>query len=102
PADRPAGEEARDKAEPPSDDDADDADDDGHDESAQAEQLFKMLDGSSFQAGLVKVVLGLIRFIPGGQMMGKVALVEALGRADELIASVPGMEHMMTVILNER
>jgi len=57
-----------------------------------AENLFKMLDGSSFQAGLVKLVLGLMKMMPGVQTMGKVAMMEMLGRADDLLNAVPQME----------
>ncbi len=67
-----------------------------------AEALFKMLDGSSFQAGLIRVVLGVVKWIPGMQEMGKVAMMEMLGRADDLLATVPGMDRMLDVIIKDR
>jgi hypothetical protein len=69
---------------------------------ADSEALFKMLDGSSLQAGLIRVVLGLVKWIPGMQEMGKVALMETLGKADDLLGTVPGMERMLEVIIKDR
>lgn len=67
-----------------------------------AEALFKMLDGSSLQAGVIRVVLGIVKWIPGMQEMGKVAMMEMLGRADDLLTTVPGMERMLDVIIKDR
>ena len=67
-----------------------------------ANELFSTLDGSSIGAGLAKMLFGLMKMMPSMQLMGKVAMMEMLGRADELIDSVPGMEHMMDVIIKDR
>lgn len=67
-----------------------------------ANELFSTLDGSSIGAGLAKMLFGLMKMMPGFQLIGKVAMMEMLGRADELIDSVPGMEHMMDVIIKDR
>lgn len=70
-----------------------------------AQTLFKTLDGSSLQAGLLRLVLGIMKFIPGGSAMGKLVLIETLGRADELMASGagPGIDaKTMSVIVHDR
>jgi hypothetical protein len=36
------------------------------------------------------------------QEMGKVALMETLGKADDLLGTVPGMERMLEVIIKDR
>lgn len=67
-----------------------------------AQELFDTLDGRSMGAWAAKLVLGLMKLMPSVQTMGKVAMIEMLGRAEELIDSVPGMEHMMQVIIKDR
>ena len=67
-----------------------------------ANELFSTLDGSSFGAGFAKLLFGMLKLMPGVQVIGKVAMMEMLGRADELIESVPQMEHMMDVIIKDR
>lgn len=69
---------------------------------ADPEELFKMLDGSSLQAGALRIVLGLIKLMPSVQVMGKVVMMEALGKADQLMESVPGMDKTMDVIVKDR
>jgi hypothetical protein len=77
-------------------------DDDDEGGGGDTEALFKMLDGSSMSAQLIKLVLNVVKWFPSMQLYGKVGLMEMLGRADELIKSVPGMEHMMDVIIKDR
>lgn len=69
---------------------------------ADPEQLFKMLDGSSLQANMVKLMLGFIKLMPGMQTMGKLVMLEVLDQADKLMAIVPGMEKTFEVILHDR
>lgn len=67
-----------------------------------AEELFATLDGSSFGAGFARFIFGMMRLMPSVQMLGKVAMMEMLGRADELLDSVPQMQKMMDVIIKDR
>jgi hypothetical protein len=70
-----------------------------------AQTLFKTLDGSSFQAGLLRVVLALMKLIPGGPAMGKLIMIEALARADDLMRNggAPGLDaRTMNVIVHDR
>ena len=67
-----------------------------------ANELFSTLDGSSFGAGFAKLLFGIMKMMPGIQVIGKVAMMEMLGRADELLESVPQMQHMMDVIIKDR
>ncbi|HVU65084.1 MAG TPA: hypothetical protein VHC70_13975, partial [Phycisphaerales bacterium] len=80
----------------------DNVDDDGNGGGGESEALFKLLDGSSFSAGLIKLVLGAVKWIPGAQLYGKVSLMEMLGRADDLLKTVPQMEKMLDVIIKDR
>lgn len=66
------------------------------------DQLFKMLDGSSMQASVLKLLLGFVRLMPGMQTMGKLMMLEVLNQADQLMTAVPGMEKTMGVILHDR
>ncbi|MBY0311049.1 MAG: type II secretion system protein GspG [Phycisphaerales bacterium] len=66
------------------------------------DQLFKMLDGSSMQASILKLMLGFVRMMPGMQTMGKLMMLEVLDQADQLMTAVPGMEKTMEVILHDR
>ncbi len=67
-----------------------------------ANELFSTLDGSSFGAGFAKLLFGIMKMMPGIQVIGKVAMMEMLGRADELLESVPQMQQMMDVIIKDR
>jgi len=70
---------------------------------ANADELFKMLDGSGFQANLAKMVLGLIKFFPSAQVYGKIALMEMMSHADDLLAIAPGsLAGAMEVIIKDR
>lgn len=55
-----------------------------------SESLFKMLDGSSGQAALARLVLGVIKLMPTMQVMGKVALIDVLASADTLMKAGAG------------
>ncbi len=66
------------------------------------DQIFKMLDGSSFQAGVAKLMLGFMRLMPGMQTIGKLMLLEVLNDADRFLAAAPGMQKTMSVILHDR
>lgn len=70
---------------------------------ANADDLFKMLEGSGFQAGIAKLVLGLMKMMPTAQTYGKIAIMEAMTRADDLIELAPGsMAGAMDVIIHDR
>lgn len=70
---------------------------------ADAGQLFAMLDGSSLSARFAGVILRLIGASPMLQATGKIALLEMLGRADELLRSgAGGTAALMSVLLDER
>jgi general secretion pathway protein G len=65
--------------------------------------LFKMLDGSSFQARALSFVLGFIERDPSMGALVKVMLVEMLADADRILAAAPGdMGRMMDVIVRDR
>lgn len=69
----------------------------------EAGVLFKTLDGTSFSAKLMGLVLKLIGSNPACSAMGKVVLVDMLARADEILEAAPGeMGAMMGVIIHER
>lgn len=70
---------------------------------ADAGPLFSMLDGSSFLGKISGVILKLAAANPQSRVMLKLALMEVLGHADELLGSAPGkMGAMMDVIVNDR
>lgn len=69
---------------------------------ADGEELFKMLNGSSMQAGILKLLLGLMKLMPSLQVSGKLMIIEAMGGADQLMSNMPGANKMMEVILKDR
>lgn len=67
--------------------------------------LISMLEGSGFQARMARLVLGIMKVFPAARTVGRLALVEALTRADELlkVAGSAGLdERTMDVILHDR
>lgn len=67
--------------------------------------LINMLQGSGFQARLARLVLGVMKVLPAARTLGRLALVEALVRADDLlkVAGAAGMDQRtMDVILHDR
>lgn len=68
---------------------------------AGADQLFKLLDGSSMFAKFAGVLLEFVKASPSMQIMLKVMMVEMLSRADELMAAQAGAA-MMKVIVEDR
>lgn len=68
---------------------------------AGADQLFKMLDGSSMFAKLAGVLLEFVKASPSMQSMMKIMMIEMLGRADELMAAQAGAK-LMSVIVDDR
>ncbi len=69
---------------------------------ADPSALVSMLDGSSFGAKLTGMVLKLISMSPSMSALGRIAIIEMLSRADEMLALAPGMEELTGVILEER
>lgn len=70
---------------------------------ADADALFDMLDGSSFSGGVAKLVLGLIKLFPSARVYGKIALMQAMLRSDDLLVITPRtMAETFDVILNDR
>lgn len=69
---------------------------------ANGDELFKMLDGSSLQAGVLKLVLGLMKMMPSMQLPSKLMIMEVMSRADQMMGSVPGTQKLMEVILKDR
>ncbi|HYE03439.1 MAG TPA: hypothetical protein VD963_09420 [Phycisphaerales bacterium] len=70
---------------------------------AESGALFKMLDGSSFQAKLAGFLLKMLGSSPQGSAMMKLMLLEMLAHADELLTMAPGeLGVLMQVILHER
>lgn len=78
--------------------------DDGSGGDANA--LLGLLSGRSAMAKVISGVLGFFEKRPGAQAMLRVALIEMLGRADELMEATgemaPEMGEMMDVLLSER
>ncbi|MCC6676984.1 MAG: type II secretion system protein GspG [Phycisphaerales bacterium] len=68
---------------------------------AGADQLFKLLDGSSVFARLAGVLLEFVKASPSMQIMMKVMMIEMLSRADDLMAAQAGAA-MMKVIVEDR
>lgn len=84
-----------------------DADDDPaepeSDAEAAAEALFGMMDGSSGFAKIQGFILRLIGGSEVGRTLARLAIIEMLARADELLAAQPGgMGDLMEVLLQER
>jgi hypothetical protein len=69
---------------------------------ADGDELFKMLNGSSMQAGVLKLLLGFMKLMPSLQVSGKLMIIEAMGSADQLMVNMPGANKMMDVILKDR
>ncbi len=69
--------------------------------------LFRVLDGSSFSARLVGILVRLIGLTESSRAMTKLMLIEMLGQADKLLASPAAMggaemEGLMKVIIEDR
>ncbi|MFN7021223.1 MAG: type II secretion system protein GspG [Phycisphaerales bacterium] len=72
-------------------------------DGGDANELFRMLDGSGFTGTLAKMVMGLVRLFPTAQVYGKLALMEAMLRADDLMLATPrSMARAFDVILHDR
>lgn len=72
-------------------------------DGGDANELFRMLDGSSFTGALARMVMGLVRLFPSAQVYGKLALMEAMLRADDLMLATPkSMARAFDVILRDR
>ncbi|MEX2218710.1 MAG: hypothetical protein WD749_08110 [Phycisphaerales bacterium] len=71
---------------------------------ASADELFSMLEGTSFTGRLAGMMLSMMGSTAEGRTMLRLMMIEMLGRADELIKlRLPGgMEGMMAVILEDR
>jgi hypothetical protein len=69
---------------------------------SDGEELFKMLEGSSMQASVLRLMLGFLKLMPSVQVMGKVMMMEALSQADVLMQNMPGADKTMEVILKDR
>lgn len=70
---------------------------------ANADGLFKMLDGSSMFGKLAGVLLGMMGSSPESRAMLRLMMIEMLGRADALMGQMPGnMGKVMEVILHDR
>ncbi|MBX3366257.1 MAG: type II secretion system protein GspG [Phycisphaeraceae bacterium] len=74
---------------------------------ADASPLFNMLSGESFTARFASVLLRLISASEQSRSMTKLAMVEMLGSADQLLAAgggigMPGGEGFLKVIIEER
>lgn len=73
--------------------------------TGDSSSLINMLQGSGFQARLARLVLGVMKVFPAARTVGRLALVEALVRADELlkVAGAAGLDQRtMDVILHDR
>jgi hypothetical protein len=74
---------------------------------ANADELFKMLDGSSIMARFAGMFLGMMSQNPRMQAMLRIAMIETIGQADRLLASGAGpggaaMARTMGVLLEDR
>jgi len=70
---------------------------------ASGDMLFKMLDGSSFSAKLLGMILGMIEKSPEMSMMAKIMMVETIAHADAMLEAQPGdMAKVMEVIIVDR
>lgn len=68
-----------------------------------ADALFSTLEGTSIQAGVARLVLGLIKMLPAAQTYGKAAMMEVLTQAEDVTALAPGeMADLMPVIIHDR
>lgn len=70
----------------------------------EGNQLFKMLDGSSFMGQVASMLLGLVKSSPQLAATVKLTMVDLLGSGDDAIgnAGPAGMKKMMEVILKDR
>jgi len=72
---------------------------------ANADALFKLLDGSSLSGRIAGFILGIVKANPQLALMTKVMMVETLANADEVIESQAkntGMSSFMKVIVHDR
>lgn len=74
------------------------------DEAGANLDVLGMLDGGSFMARMTGFLLDVVAMLPGGSDMMKLALLEVLSRADEMLASTGGGElgALFEVILKDR